>query len=182
MPGLDAEVALACRNAARGFAAEPAADVRDSLLLAFAPGVDTYNTTVALEAWDVHRAWAERYRDHYSPGVWQRLNRAHGITSAQITAARENTAGVHAAWREYFSSHEFLVMAASPTPALTKAECTLENRGRILTLTAPASIGGLPVLTVPVPLPSGLTTGLQIIVSQPRSAVVEWALKRFGAR
>jgi hypothetical protein len=34
---------------------------------------------------------------------------------------------------------------------------------------------------VPVPLPSGLTTGLQIIVSQPRSAVVAWALKVFGA-
>jgi amidase/aspartyl-tRNA(Asn)/glutamyl-tRNA(Gln) amidotransferase subunit A len=181
MPGLDTDVALACRNAARPFTIPPEPAVRDSLLRAFAPSVDTYNTTVALEAWEVHRGWAERYRDRYSPGVWQRLNRAHGITPAQIAAARENTAAVHSVWREYFSSHDFLVIAASPTPALTKAECTLENRGRILALTAPASIGGLPVLTVPVMLPSGMTTGLQIIVREPRSAVVAWALKIFGA-
>ena len=69
-------------------------------------------------------------------------------------------------------------MPASPCPALTKAECTLENRQRILTLMAPASIGGLPVLTLPVTLPSGLTTGLQIVVNHPQSPVVNWALER----
>jgi hypothetical protein len=29
-----------------------------------------------------------------------------------------------------------------------------------------------------VPLPSGLTTGLQIVVNDPRSPVVRWALGR----
>ena len=71
------------------------------------------------------------------------------------------------------------MLPASPSPALTKAECTLENRNRILTLTSPATIGGLPVLTLPVPLPSGLTTGLQIILPAQRSAVVPWALENF---
>jgi amidase/aspartyl-tRNA(Asn)/glutamyl-tRNA(Gln) amidotransferase subunit A len=35
------------------------------------------------------------------------------------------------------------------------------------------------VLTVPVPLPSGLTSGLQIIVNHPQSPVVNWALEKF---
>ena len=70
-----------------------------------------------------------------------------------------------------------VVLPASPMAALAKPEFTLENRGRILALTAPASIGGLPVLTVPVPLPSGLTTGLQIVVNSPVSPVVNWALR-----
>ena len=69
-------------------------------------------------------------------------------------------------------------MPASPCPALTKAECTPANRNRILALTAPASLGGLPVLTVPVALPSGLSTGLQIIVNHPQSPVLPWALTR----
>jgi hypothetical protein len=43
------------------------------------------------------------------------------------------------------------------------------------------SIGGFPVLTVPVPLPSGLTTGLQLVVPSARSPVIAWALNRLIA-
>ncbi len=181
MPGLDPEVALACRQAALHFTADLDDATRDALRETFAPAVDTYNTTVAREAWEVHQSWAERYRERYSAPVWQRLNRVHTLTPEQLAAAATHTTAVQARWREYFATHDYLVMAASPTPALTKPECTLENRGRILTLTAPASIGGLPVVTIPVALPSGLTTGLQVIVKEPRSAVVPWVLRVFGA-
>jgi amidase/aspartyl-tRNA(Asn)/glutamyl-tRNA(Gln) amidotransferase subunit A len=176
MPGLDADVAVACRQAALAFTTEAGPAERQALLAAFTRSVDTYNTTVAVEAWEVHRGWAERFRERYSEPVWQRLNRVHGITPAQVAAARADTEAIRETWETYFSSHDFLVMAASPMPALTKAECTLENRGRILALTAPASIGGLPVLTLPVSLPSGLTTGLQVIVREPGSPVLRWLL------
>jgi len=69
-------------------------------------------------------------------------------------------------------------LPASPCAALTKAECNLANRGRLLALTTPVSLAGLPVLTLPVPLSSGLTTGLQIVVNHPQSPVVNWALER----
>lgn len=178
MPGLDAEVAEACRRAALAFTIEAPVVERTALLDAFRTSVDTYNTIVAGEAWEVHRHWADRFRGRYSPAVWQRLNRVHDLTTRQLDAARQDTDAIRAAWNSYFGHHDFLVMAASPTPALTKAECTLENRARILTLTAPASIGGLPVVTLPVPLASGLTTGLQVIVREPRSPVVRWLLTR----
>jgi len=181
MPGLDPEVALACRQAARHFTPDLDAATREELRRAFGPAVETYNTTVAREAWAVHQGWAERYRERYSTPVWQRLNRVHGLTPDQITSAATCTAEIQAAWRDYFAVNDYLVMAAAPTPALTKPECTLENRGRILTLTAPASIGGLPVVTIPVALQSGLSTGLQIIVKEPTSAVVPWVLRFFGA-
>lgn len=181
MPGLDPEVALACRQAALHFTSDLDAATRAALQAAFAPAVDTYNTIVAHDAWEVHRGWAERFRERYSAPVWQRLNRVHSLTPEQLAAAETNTALIRAQWRAYFALNDYLVLAASPTPALTKAECTLENRGRILTLTAPASIGGLPVVTIPVALRSGLTTGLQVIVKEPRSAVVPWVLRVFGA-
>ncbi len=46
----------------------------------------------------------------------------------------------------------------------------------MLGLTAPASLAGLPVLTIPLRLSSGLSTGIQVIVSHPQSPVISWAL------
>lgn len=178
MPGLDADVESAWLAAARKLApaAEPA--VEAPLRAGFAASVETYNTVVAVEAWEYHRGWAERYRERYSLPVWQRLTRVQAITSAQRDAAAVHTAELHQLWVEFFRTHDFLILPASPTAALTKVECTLENRMRILALTAPASIGGLPILTIPVPLPSGLTTGLQIIVADRKSPAIAWALGR----
>jgi amidase/aspartyl-tRNA(Asn)/glutamyl-tRNA(Gln) amidotransferase subunit A len=178
MPGVDADVASACATAARQFAEPAPGEVRDELLSVFKQNVDTYNTVVALEAWDVHKSWAEKYRDRYSPGVWQRLTRAQSVTPAQTEAAHRHTAALRGAWEDFFKHYDFLVLPASPSAAFTKAELTLENRLRILNLSAPASIGGLPVLTVPVALSSGLTSGLQIIVNTTTSPVVDWALRQ----
>jgi amidase/aspartyl-tRNA(Asn)/glutamyl-tRNA(Gln) amidotransferase subunit A len=180
LPGLDADVALACRDASARFAPpiEPAA--RADLLTGFAPAAETYNTIVALEAWEIHEPFAGGFRERYDPGVWQRLNRVHSLTPPQIDAAELHVAATRVLWTKFFLTYDFLVLPASPFGALTKADCTLENRNRILALTAPASLGGLPVLTVPVPLPSGLTTALQIVVNHPQSPVIHWALSRAG--
>jgi len=178
MPGLEPAIATACRLAAEPLAAPAEAFARKDLLLGFARALDTYNVIAALEAWDVHRPWAERFRERYDPAVWQRLNRVHHFTPAQIANAQLNLAGLRLLWTQFFLTYDFLVLPASPCPALTKAECTPENRSRILTLTAPASVAGLPVLTIPVVLPSGLSTGLQIVVNHPQSPVINWVLEK----
>jgi len=178
MPGLDADVAVACREAAGRFTAPAEPTVRDELLNGFSPSLDSYNTITALEAWEVHKGWVDAYRDRYDPNVLQRVNRVHSLTPAQIENAELGLATIRMLWTKYFLTYDFLVLPATPCPGLTKTECTQDNRMRILTLNAPASIGGLPVLTVPVTLPSGLTTGLQIIVNHPQSPVVNWVLER----
>ncbi len=178
MPDVDPEVATACREAARGFTELATAEVRDELARGFAGILDTYHTTVAREAWQFHQPWAERFRERYDPVVWQRLTRVHQLTPAQIAAAEEGVRTVRRTWEVFFASHDFIVMPASPSAALSKPECNLANRSRVLALTAPASVGGLPALTFPVPLPSGLTTGLQIIVKDVRSPAIGWALNR----
>jgi amidase/aspartyl-tRNA(Asn)/glutamyl-tRNA(Gln) amidotransferase subunit A len=177
MPGVDAEVAAACATAAERFAPPADAAVRDDLLHGFAPALDAYHTTVALQAWEAHKTWAEHYRERYDPVVWSRLNRVHSLTPAQVDAAQLGLTTLHLLWAKFFLTFDFLVLPATPCPALTKAECNLENRTRVLTLTAPVSVGGLPVLTIPVPLPFGLSTGLQIVVNHPQSPVVNWALE-----
>ena len=152
------------------------ADLAEEFRHRFGPSAEAYHTIVASEAWDVHRPWAEAHRDRYDPVVWQRLNRVHGITPPQRESAGKVLADVRIAWAQYFTEHDFLVLPASPGPALTKADCTLGNRGRIITLTAPASLGGRPVLTLPVNLAGGLTTGLQVVVADASSPVIPWIL------
>ncbi|MSU48837.1 MAG: amidase [Opitutus sp.] len=176
---LDDDVASACRTAAARITSPAESAERDSLLAGFAPALGAYHTIVALEAWQVHHTWAEQYREHYDPNVWQRLNRVHGITNAQGDAGRQEVQNVRAVWSRYFERHDFLVLPASPAPAPTKAECTAEMRNRVIEITAPASLGGLPALTVPVTLPSGLTTGLQIVAREPDSPVFDWVLAQY---
>ena len=94
-----------------------------------------------------------------------------------MAGAAASFARVREAFRQYFRDHDFLVLPATPFPALRKAEATPEGRRALLTLTTPASLAGLPVLTIPVPLASGLTSGLQIILPETNSTVVPWLLR-----
>jgi aspartyl-tRNA(Asn)/glutamyl-tRNA(Gln) amidotransferase subunit A len=178
LPGLDPDVANAFRAGAERFGPPADPDFAAELQHRFSPALEIYNTLVAHEAWQVHQSWAERFRERYSPVVWQRLTRVHALATEQIQAAERGRAEIRGSWEKFFEEYDFLVLPGSPAPAFTKAECTLDNRNRILVLTAPASLGGLPVLTIPLPLPSGLTTGLQIVVKEPASPVVAWALQQ----
>lgn len=180
--GLDADVAQACRTAAARYAPPADADLQSDLAAAFARAPEAYSTIVGHEAWATHRAWFDFHQTRYDPVVRQRLEWARQLTPAAVQAAHVTLAAVRLKWTQFFLTYDFLVMPASPFAAMTRAESTPENRARILALTTPASLGGLPTLTVPVPLPSGLTTGLQIIVNHPQSPVLPWALGARAAR
>jgi amidase/aspartyl-tRNA(Asn)/glutamyl-tRNA(Gln) amidotransferase subunit A len=176
MPGLDPEVASACAAAAADLAPAADAATRGELLDKFAPAAEIYGVLSGTEAWKIHKKWADRYRGRYGPLVQDRLDRARAISQAQVAAVEPSQAALTLAWRRFFLGYDFLVMAASPFPALAKADCTPANRLRMLGLTAPSSLGGLPVLTIPVALPSGMSTGLQVIVNNAQSPVIPWAL------
>lgn len=178
LPGLDADVGTAFRIAAARFA-DPADNATHSeLLQGFAHTLATYNTIVATEAWEIHRGWAQRHASRYDPVVWQRLNRVHQLKQTDIESAQITRAALRLLWARFFLRYDYLVLPATPCGALTKLECTAENRRRLLALTAPASVSGLPVLTLPITLPSGFTTGLQLVVNQPQSPALISALTR----
>ena len=178
IPGLAPEVATACRAASAQLAPPADTATRTELLRRFAGALDAYNTVAILEAWEIHKPWAARFRARYDPAVWTRLNRVHELTPAQVASADATLTAIRLAWTSYFLTFDFLILPAVHRPALTKAECTPAHRSRLLSLTAPASIGGLPVLTLPVSLPSGLSVGLQIVVNHRQSPVLPWALAR----
>jgi len=179
IPGLTPEVAYACRAAATKLAPPADTATRTELLRRFAGALDAYNIIVATESAAIHAPWSADYQDRYDPAVWARLQRVHELTPAQVASADATLAAVRLVWKSYFLTFDFLILPAVHRGALPKAECTLPQRSRLLSLTAPASLGGLPVLTIPVALESGLTAGLQIVVSNPQSPVLPWALTQF---
>lgn len=173
------ETVRAALAKAAGGLAEPAdADVAETFAHVMRNAGLTYSIMQSTEALAVHRDWLDVHRADYGEGVWRLIDRGRNWTDEQRAAAALSFAGVERFWTQFFLTWDFLVLPATPFPALAKADCTPENRARLLALTAPASLGGLPVLTVPVHLGGGRTTGLQIIVNSPHSPVIPWALRR----
>jgi len=178
VPGMVAEVATACDYAAASVAAQADPVTEAGLLLSWHHAVDSYVTIGMSEAYAGHRSWLAPYREHYDPVIWRRFTDAGHFAADEIARARQHLADVRSVWRDFFRAYDFLVLPAVPCAAPTKAEATPELRRHILTLTAPASLGGLPVLSLPVPLPSGLTAGLQVVLPTVDSPVVPWLLNR----
>jgi amidase/aspartyl-tRNA(Asn)/glutamyl-tRNA(Gln) amidotransferase subunit A len=178
LPGSDPDVAQACRSAAGRFVRASDSDTHETLIQGFSRCVETYQTIVAAEAWATHVRWAEAYQPLYDPAVWSRLERGRNLSRDDFQRARYEASEIQLLWSKFFRAFDFLVMPGTPFGALEQSECTLENRGRLLTFTSPASVGGCAVLTVPVALPSGLTTGLQFIVPQAQSPVIGWVLNQ----
>jgi len=174
----DTEVALETNRLGTAFAPVADKDTAGQLCRAFEGSAQAYTVLQSLEAYRVHEAWLDVYRNCYDPAVWARIDRGRHWSDVEIQAAQVKMAGLRVVWQSFFTTYDFLVLPATPFPALTKAELTPENRNRLLALTTPASLGGLPVLSVPVALPSGLTTGLQIIFTNPLGPVMPWILKR----
>jgi amidase/aspartyl-tRNA(Asn)/glutamyl-tRNA(Gln) amidotransferase subunit A len=182
LPGLDPEVATAFTAVASRLAGplDPARAAELSAL--FGPAAELYAVIGGHETWAIHAPWFDRYRDRYDPGVRARLERARTITPEQLAPALAHRGKIRAAWAALFSDYDFIVLPSSPCPALTKAECTLANRNRILSLTAPASMADLPVLALPVQLPGtgGLTGGLQVIAPTVSSPAFRHVLALHG--
>lgn len=174
----DPAVKAALDRASATFA-PPADSVAEAELVhAFRGTTEAYSVLQSMEAWKQHSTWLDTHRDSYSPAVWQRIDRGRTWDSDAEGKARVTLAAIHLLWTKYFLTYDFLVLPCTPFPALKKSDFTLENRNRLLALTTPASLGGLPVLSVPVTLPSGLTSGLQIVVNSATSPVLGWALDR----
>jgi len=175
---LDSDVAAACRQAAARLCAPADHATHGQLTDAFEGAALAYLVLTSAEAARAHAGWLDTHRAQYSPTVWERIDRGRHWSESESVAAEVHRRFIRHTLTSYFLTFDFLVLPSTPCAALTPAECDQSHRERVLTLSAPASLAGLPVLSVPVPLPSGLTAGLQVIVNSAQSPVIPWALQR----
>ena len=128
-----------------------------------------YGVLQSREAFTVHEKWLDRYRDQYNPAVWQRIDRARHWSESEIEDAQTARRLVCDFFELLFEDYDYAVLPATTVPAPGDNEMNDSLRNQLLTLTTPASMAALPVLTVPVFLESGLSGGLQIIYRNPDS-------------
>lgn len=176
LPGLDPAVETVFTRAASSFAEPLSVDWCERLRLLFAPAAELYAVLGGGETWRIHQPFYDRYRDRYDPNVRARIDRARTLTEAEIARAQANRDAIATAWAELFRTFDFIVLPSSPCAAPTKSDCTVATRNRILACTVPASMGSLPVLALPLTLPDGLTTGLQVVLPNIRSAALRSVL------
>jgi Asp-tRNA(Asn)/Glu-tRNA(Gln) amidotransferase A subunit family amidase len=135
--------------------------------------IKAYLVISSSEAMQVHQTWHERRKAQYDPQTWGRIAKGKQWSTDDLNQAVAVKGQVSKQFTTWFQDYDFIVLPAAPVPAPLLGEGT-PLREAHLSLTAPASLAGLPVLTLPYFMESGLSGGLQIIVPDlsPRSIAV----------
>ncbi len=177
-PGLDSSIADTLKHFAEKLCSEASAELSNKTISIFKDSTSAYTVLQSKETYATHKDWLATYQDRYSPEVHARINRAESWTKEDETKALDKKEGIKTFFETYFKSADFLILPVAPFAALPKTQLTLENRNKILDLTTPGSLAGLPILTLPVPLHSGLTLGLQVIIKDQKSSALEFILAK----
>jgi amidase len=131
-------------------------------------GADDYVHAFAVvqgrEFWRAHGRWITEHQPEFGPGVGSRVRAAAARTDAEETAAAGVLSAAKAALTGLIDTAGVLVVPTTPTPAPPQTPTGVpELRRRMLTLTTPASLAGLPAVTVPAALVDGRPVGLCLI-------------------
>lgn len=122
-----------------------------------------FNVLQSREALGIHEDWLEAYGELYDPQVKARILRAKDWTDEDVSEADETLASTREWFAGFFESHDFLAMPICHGPSVPVSEAKPELRERTLQLTTPASLAGLPALSIPVAIGSGRSVGIQFI-------------------
>lgn len=152
------------RRAALDLGAEEAPDLARDLRAELAGAGDAYPILGGAAAARVHARWLETLAPRLEPAVLARLRAGAARTPEEIAAA-ENVRGrvtrtlvdiLGAGW-------DWIALPCTAGPAVPRGGHTDVVRRQLLTLNAPASLAGLPVVARPVPLDDGLSAGIQLL-------------------
>jgi amidase len=167
---LDTDAVKAYRNAAAALAdALEGPLVRESIGEAFPePGVwaGTYLTLQNAAIARVHRAFVEEERPVFGPLIRGRVAQALRVTPAQVESAEARRVRLVAALHAVLDGGAWLVLPSAPgaAPLRTATDDVINDfTYRGLTLAAPASLAGLPQVSMPLATSDGCPLGLSLV-------------------
>ncbi len=99
----------------------------------------------ASEAAALHRG----HFHHFEPGIAERLTWGASISADELTSLHARLQAFRAATNALFNHFDYLLLPCAPMPQLLAADDHTETRTRILRYTAPISLCGFPVVTLP---------------------------------
>jgi amidase len=117
------------------------------------------------EFWRAHGEWITRERPGFGAGVGVRVRAAAARTDAEVAAARRILAAARSALADRLGTDGVLAVPSTPAPAPPMHGLTgvTDLRRRLLALNTPASLAGLPALSVPVGAAHGRPVGLCLV-------------------
>ena len=142
-----------------------------------------FNILQSKEAFALHRHRLAQYGDLYDPAVRARLLRGANWTSEEQAWAQLIQMELNAWFEDYFSEYDYLLLPAVPCPAISADQASDELREKMLRLTAPASLTGKPVLTIPVSIDDhGRTVGWQVICNNTNASLLKRILAQYASQ
>jgi Asp-tRNA(Asn)/Glu-tRNA(Gln) amidotransferase A subunit family amidase len=128
-----------------------------------------YSPIVASEAAAIHRG---NYQ-HFEPILTERFIAGAAIPAAELATYYQRLADFRTQMSALFATHDFLITPSAPIHQLRAGEDHTESRKAILRYTTPASLAGLPAITIPGPAigaPHG--TGTQLLAAPNHDATL----------
>ena len=109
------------------------------------------------------------------------IDRGRNWTEVQYESALKQQKDIKNLFEGLFENYDYVALPAVHQFAPTASELTSELRDGLLALTSPASLAGLPVLTVPVWSERGLSGGIQIIMPDCNPDRINTLLEIWGS-
>ena len=155
---------------------EAGASVRSVEAAGFEGAVELFVPIQAHDAFAAHAPFWSDHREEYDPAVRTRIESGGLVsTSRYQELQRERVSWTARVFDPLWAHADFLVAPAAPVTRLPLGADHSSTRPRLLRLTTPASLAGLPVLTIPHGVSGGDGIGFQWMARRGEDARL-WAL------
>ncbi len=118
-----------------------------------------YAPIQASEAAVLHRG----HFQHFEPEIAERLRWGASISSSERSQLHQRLATFQASTHALFEPFDYLLVPCAPVTSLAAGADHSETRARILRYTAPISLAGLPVVTLPMLAAGRPAGGMQLV-------------------
>jgi aspartyl-tRNA(Asn)/glutamyl-tRNA(Gln) amidotransferase subunit A len=126
-----------------------------------------YSPIVASEAAAIHRG----HFQHFDPVIAERLTYGAAIPATELQNLRTRLQNFRLQMSALFESFDFLIAPCAPVSNLRAGQDHTESRKAILRYTTPASLAGLPAITLPGEyIGAPLGTGVQLLAAPMQDA------------
>lgn len=127
--------------------------------------VAAFNILQSSEALALHRDWLHVRKADYDPATWQRIARAEQWSETDKELAMRRSGDWCKTLARWIEEYGYVVLPTAPSiaPLISEGMPSALREG-ILAMTAPASLAGHPVLSIPLGNPADGITAVQVIL------------------
>jgi Asp-tRNA(Asn)/Glu-tRNA(Gln) amidotransferase A subunit family amidase len=137
---------------------------------------DSFEIFAPIQAWEAARIHAGHFAQ-FQPAIRERLEWGAHIPDTEVAALRLRQSAFRSRVDQLLTTHQLLLMPASPVARLAAGADHSQSRARLLRYTTPFSLAGVPVVTIPCKV-----GGMQLAAARGWDETLLQLAAAFGAR